>query len=579
MSWPPGDIFRLDRGDIPDAPEYLIPTGTSLWHGTARDFATLKEMSWFTTSKGAAEYYAQHEAVGDRPRVLHLRTTEPLRLLWWPSVRDREQYANALWWAKEIFGVSFSEIGFRRVPEAFAIVCEDFDGIYIEEEDSGHTAIMVCDPSELITRNPGLGDPQKTLFGSEERRYVPMEELTREQILALPFDAFDEDEWDELDEDDQQDIVRGDPLSMKKADKVLEEILKPMYDWVAKPSDDDAFELAGEYFEQWLSEHDYEGDDGVFAAGGEAAEDVLEAYPRHSAGQVRAALNEAMGDTNNYDYSIEDFDYYTRCRFWCWTLDQQSVWLGEDEINTLAELPEAILAVALEDFHSYSSDALSHTLTVDAIDKAWRTKYPSFEAYIDTGKAVVVTPDWDKITADVEAILKDQPKQEFVSLADEENVVHTFDDDFFVKDLLAEELPAEGAEMRMCVGRRDMGYMDAVRRGATKIFSLRTPKGRPKLTFEVSLNRQGEPRRVVQVKGKANRLPGWGPRPGEGKFKVDEARKAVEFVASLGIDPDDVSDLKPALEGLRGRELKNPVQYRTRDHCGFCCPVGEQKGK
>lgn len=111
-------------------------------------------------------------------------------------------------------------------------------------------------------------------------------------------------------------------------------------------------------------------------------------------------------------------------------------------------------------------------------------------------------------------------------------------------DLPPEELAYEGTLQRHCVGRHGMGYKEAVERGKTAIWSLRSKFDRPLLTFEVDLrawesarNRETpRPARgaaIVQLKGKLNRPPG----------KDEDEEVVLEWIFDqLGVDPSSVRD-------------------------------------
>jgi hypothetical protein len=100
-------------------------------------------MTWFTTSEEDAGYFAEYEAGGTEVHPFPL--PHDMRLLWIPSVHNREAYNNAIFWAEAILGVSFAGIGYQRMPEAFQAVCDHgLDGIMIEKEDSGYTSVMIC---------------------------------------------------------------------------------------------------------------------------------------------------------------------------------------------------------------------------------------------------------------------------------------------------------------------------------------------------------------------------------------------------------------------------------------------------
>jgi hypothetical protein len=123
-------------------------------------------------------------------------------------------------------------------------------------------------------------------------------------------------------------------------------------------------------------------------------------------------------------------------------------------------------------------------------------------------------------------------------------------------NLPPEELAYEGTLQRHCVGRHSMGYRDAVRRGDTQIWSLRSQWNKPILTFEINLHewqsrdpltRAGA---IEQLKGKLNRLAG---------EDADEAMVLHWIFAKLGVDPAGVQDFSPSRN-------RNPArQARTFD--------------
>jgi hypothetical protein len=132
-------------------------------------------------------------------------------------------------------------------------------------------------------------------------------------------------------------------------------------------------------------------------------------------------------------------------------------------------------------------------------------------------------------------------------------------------DLPEQELAYEGTLMRHCVGRHNMGYRDAVRRGETAIWSLRSRSNRPMLTFEIDLPRwnaagahPGERgRAIVQLKGKLNRRAG----------KDVPEQKALHWIfAQLGVDPRAVTDFAP-IAGNPGTSFDSPwAPYYARTH-------------
>ena len=129
-------------------------------------------------------------------------------------------------------------------------------------------------------------------------------------------------------------------------------------------------------------------------------------------------------------------------------------------------------------------------------------------------------------------------------------VVYKFKNGFQVVSLKPGHLAKEGCEGGICVGQRKHGYYDALKAGEIAIYSLRTPSDKVKLTIEVDLHEDGRPKKVLQVKGKANRLPGFDL--GREEFKhVDEVEMAMEFVSRyLKLDPMDAPNLAPGVTAL-----------------------------
>jgi hypothetical protein len=142
---------------------------------------------------------------------------------------------------------------------------------------------------------------------------------------------------------------------------------------------------------------------------------------------------------------------------------------------------------------------------------------------------------------------------------------------FYLADLPAGALKDEGEQQRICVGDPQQGYIGMVYRKTTKILSLRSPTGKTVLTFEIDVS--SDDRRCNQIKGKANRLPGFDQAGGTPKFiKPQEVEVSVEVLRWLGIAPDSVEDLRPGLLALeKGKQTAASFVLAGSDvHCGFC---------
>jgi hypothetical protein len=103
---------------------------------------------------------------------------------------------------------------------------------------------------------------------------------------------------------------------------------------------------------------------------------------------------------------------------------------------------------------------------------------------------------------------------------------------FYVAKLRPAQLTLEGMSppvgLGICVGGEH--YRERVEEGKMDIYGIRTPAGKPKFTIEVRLPEQ----RVKQVKGKANRIPGFDPDEAvfKGEAGVDDVRAVVEFLVN-----------------------------------------------
>ena len=113
----------------------------------------------------------------------------------------------------------------------------------------------------------------------------------------------------------------------------------------------------------------------------------------------------------------------------------------------------------------------------------------------------------------------------------------------YVASLTSYELEKEGDDLGICVG--DSHYVDKVSDGIINIYSIRTETGRPK--FAIEHRSDGA---IGQIKGKANRLPGYLPREYDLK-KPDEVRLVVEFLTFLGMTPSEIRDTPDIAPGVR----------------------------
>lgn len=119
----------------------------------------------------------------------------------------------------------------------------------------------------------------------------------------------------------------------------------------------------------------------------------------------------------------------------------------------------------------------------------------------------------------------------------------------YVAALRPNQLGKEGANLGICVGRKDMPYCRNLKAGEIRIFSVRTEAGKPKFTIEEAVSGPV----IKQVKGKANRVPGF--ESGSTQFsKPDEVRLVVEFLLHRGYTPEKIRTSRDIAPGVRAME-------------------------
>lgn len=376
------------------------------------------------------------------------------------------------------------------------------------------------------------------------------EGMSRAQVRALPRDAFNEADWDSLDEADQEFILENDPESLARV-KALVDAFVEREKYLTKPDEQTKQQWLNddeEYFVQWLADQDEVVDDRSIKDEVEelvdtlAHPDDLEGDPRQRVLDTRGAINEALRDANNYDISMSGNEYRAEGLYKSRIMSAGGIYFDGGELRELTDpmFPDEIEEAVKQIKH----DTYLHIKYDDLFPKY------EFQQDYEVDWYFVATPDWDKIEAAARETLGVEEIEE-TAAPPEQRIVYRFKDGFYVQDLLSSELKAEGAAQGICVGQGQYGYAGAVKRGDTKIFSLRRPSGKPLFTIEASVDREGRVHEVRQVKGKANRLPGWDAGSSEeGKMKDEEVKKALEFVYHLGIDPWNVRDLRPAIDKI-----------------------------
>jgi hypothetical protein len=467
------------------------------------------------------------------------------------------------------------------------------------------------DDDDLEDNPARVGLSQPDLFTSfgDTAPYVALEDLSEDQIRALPRKAFSEDEWDELEEDTQEWIYEHDKESKERVETLAKNIVEYVessrdLDSVLERSEGDIdyffededrlWENHGEFIRDWAEENLGEGYDEDELK--QAAIDVgltqhnSEFTATTGGGDVAASCDGFYLDSSGLDYMMH----------------------GEPEEYTLDELARAIEKAEEKD-ESYDGPTVSDQSLEP--QEFWDLIHGTPNRWRRTGRA---TWDYPEISRDScydyyslvvewneEEILNDiresidfepgRPREAYVELAPTERIAATLelsDGAYNIIDLIPGELAKETKKMNHCVGKRQYGYGAKIQEGRIRILSVRPVSGGSiwKRTFTLELNisppdntstinelidesTTSSIESIEQVKGTRNRLPGFA-KPGyagEGQMArattEDFAGPAewlnmVEVLDYLGFDPDAVPDMRP---GLRAHELleepqENPPQ-------------------
>lgn len=397
-----------------------------------------------------------------------------------------------------------------------------------------------------LRRNPTVGQ-HPDLFEGQSAVFVPMDELSEEELKELPRDNYSDEEWEELDEDIQEYIYKHDPNSRGRRNG-LKRRLEDAVVHIVDLEEDMAMSDAESEIDYYLSDPDQLLEKAKHTGDYDAIREEFEGFDEETFDEY---LKESLSDWNNYSFDVDHYSDYRRPSgtLFCAQVFTHIYIEFDDLYETGIHLDE-VRYVVKEELASHYSDFYEYN--IDDIYEAIYSKYATYEHHMDPVGMVCATLETAKVIEQLKEDLGEvEVEPAWFEAPPEERVVYRFDDGFFVQRLTPEELPKEGDSMRMCVGDPGMGYANAVRRREIEILSLRTPAGRPKLTFEIKLDRDGNPVKAKQIRGRTNRFPGWDlGKQGRGKLKEFEVEKVIEFLDFYGMDPNDVPDLRPAMLAL-----------------------------
>lgn len=302
---------------------------------------------------------------------------------------------------------------------------------------------------------------------------------------------------------------------------------------------------------------------------------------------VMSMIDEELGDLNNWDYSlINPRDYCPKHGKSCKRRDHDFIYniggywvIDDDDIKAFLAFhssfrrpdpkpwpfTERVIHDTNRALLDIYGDVIFPQLVGDSLyalihGGRFTIERDNFPTNID----FIADIDWDKVEKELQFNLYGNDNLGTPATSLENRTIWENDAGYHVVNLLAIELPEEGRAMRLCVGDPRMGYIRGVAEGNLAIWSMRNPGGKRLFTIEVIL-RNGLPHFIPQIKGKANRPPGWAhadsPIEGE-KLRVRELEALLEFLDWLGIPPSEIDDLDEALEAYTQQPRENPPRPR-----------------
>jgi hypothetical protein len=285
-------------------------------------------------------------------------------------------------------------------------------------------------------------------------------------------------------------------------------------------------------------------------------------------------LEEALDDLDLYDFEVND-DPDRRSDRAVWSYKIGTIESQFDGLGYLTDegIDEAIKGLSTADLTKAANKLGNDPPYVRFPGLHWDyAKYNGYEPltrkyfegsfYITVGELedarVEASIDMDKLVAKLRELVAEGRGEGTVARAPrEDEVAHVYegtDDsiagrfarDMYVIRLRPDQLKAESAALKHCVGRSDMPYAQRARSGEIALYSIRDEENRPRFTIEERLRGV---RGILQVKGKVNRLPGF-EGGGSKLTRPDEVRYVVEFLVALGYTPAQISEFSDIRAGV-----------------------------
>jgi hypothetical protein len=419
---------------------------------------------------------------------------------------------------------------------------------------------------------------------------VPLELLTEAQIIALPRGSFSDEEWGSL-----SDTIR----THIEGSKISEQGLV-----------DDLYISLGEDFEEMMQE---QADTDPSEAGEDLYNYLNREYPDSRAtnkmlvevakGMDQEFLNQLLNTW--VDVLDEDDIYQVTADF----LRDPDSWTGEtvgwdyEENPFVYPIPRRLLISKnyLRDVDDIvaSKGAKYASSILDALRKKLNNNFPGDEGTFDeatsgpwlTGLSLnsdhrqnlepryaiyfrpnlgIEEPLNDALNERAGDVTTEQFESDGEPLPEEDRILYTFKDGAYAIRLIPEDLEPVGEELSQCIRDPSYGFGTKIKRGTHALYLIRTKAGRPKITIEVKLDRDGNPVEVEQIHGKGNRMPGWRTGfHGEGKVKWMEVQKVGKVLELLGLSP--TSEEAGEYLGAAHRAMQElGIEALTQNPCPYC---------
>ena len=404
-------------------------------------------------------------------------------------------------------------------------------------------------------------------FGVGSPMVVPIAQLTEEQILALPRAAFTTSEWDELSEDQQEAIYENDAEHKKR----IEAIVAPFRD-ESEAAETEPYldsDIIDGIVEAWFNRNN-EGDpddllpkDVINTVQDAAA--LIGVSEDEANGVLIAAFQEYMTYANamsEIKWDRLDADQRENMHIIFSEQFEAQASLGITDGNIYKAWYEAFedeREEAVRLINKINNWYISYSEIEEAFEREKSNRWSDiFECTIDVNLVFWFRKRTIEAIRDhcIELLNDIEVEEVGAPLPPEERRLYTWPDNFHAMNLSLPEIKQEGPAMGHCVGRPDMGYLRAVANEEAQIHSIRRPSGKRLFTIEIRFDKDFGVSRIAQVKGKANRLPGFDLGRTVAlsdwlKIGKDEVEKALYYVQEVvGVPAGEISDMRPAINAI-----------------------------